>query len=119
MVHTVKMDFAKNLLLKYGWKEGNLFLKITLKYIKHFILWLILGQGIGKNLDGINQPIKANLKFDNTGLCYDKATEFTDHWWEKAFNDASKNLNVDNSSESVALSVKNQSSFEVSFCHMD
>ncbi|XP_055307032.1 G patch domain-containing protein 4 [Sitodiplosis mosellana] len=82
------MDFAKSLLMKYGWKEG---------------------QGIGKNENGIKTPIKANLKFDNTGLCYDKATEFTDHWWERAFNSAAENLNVENTAETVQLSLKDES----------
>lgn len=56
----------------------------------------------------MKNPIKANLKFDNTGFCYDKGTEFTDHWWKKAFNNASENLNVDNTAETVELSLKNE-----------
>lgn len=78
-----------------------------------FIIWyvytirfIVLGEGIGKNADGILKPIKANLKFDNAGLCYEKGKEFTDHWWEKAFNNAAGNLNVDNTAGSVSLSVK-------------
>ncbi|XP_031621081.1 G patch domain-containing protein 4 [Contarinia nasturtii] len=82
------MDYGKNLLMKYGWKEG---------------------EGIGKNSDGILKPIKANLKFDNAGLCYDKAQEFTNHWWEQAFNDAAENLNVSNAPGNVSMSTKDES----------
>lgn len=60
-----------------------------------------IGQGIGKNADGIVKPIKANLKFDQAGLSFDKAKEFTDHWWERVFDNAADNLNVNDSSFSV------------------
>lgn len=74
-----------------------------------------LGQGIGKNEDGIVKPIKANLKFDNTGLDYDKASEFTNHWWERVFNSAADNLNINSSVENVSLSVKDNDIVEVRF----
>lgn len=60
-----------------------------------------IGQGVGKNADGIVKPIKANLKFDQAGLSFDKAKEFTDHWWEKVFDNAADNLNVNDLSFSV------------------
>ena len=44
-----KTKFAENLLKKYGWKEG---------------------EGIGKTNKGIAMPIKASLKFNNTGVSY-------------------------------------------------
>lgn len=71
------------------------------------------GEGIGKNADGILQPIRPSLKFDKAGLSFDKAREFTDHWWERAFNSAASNLNVDNSIGNVSLSVKDIDSTEV------
>lgn len=86
---------------------------------KNQILYKIIlfaGEGIGKNSDGIIKPIKANLKFDNAGLCYDRAQEFTNHWWQKAFNDAANNLNISNSSENVSLSTKDES-IEVSILY--
>ncbi|XP_062127192.1 G patch domain-containing protein 4 [Drosophila sulfurigaster albostrigata] len=67
------MDFAKKILGKYGWKEGD---------------------GLGKNNTGIAVPLKASLKFDNAGLGVDRATEFNDHWWERCFNEASSNVSV-------------------------
>ncbi|XP_016951056.1 G patch domain-containing protein 4 [Drosophila biarmipes] len=67
------MDFAKKLLGKYGWKEGD---------------------GLGKNSTGITAPLKASLKFDNAGLGADRAQEFNDHWWERCFNEAASNVDV-------------------------
>ncbi|ALC48039.1 CG15561 [Drosophila busckii] len=67
------MDFAKKILSKYGWKEGD---------------------GLGKNNDGIAAPLKASLKFDNAGLGVDRAKEFNDHWWERCFNEAAANVSV-------------------------
>ncbi|XP_023035412.1 G patch domain-containing protein 4 isoform X2 [Drosophila willistoni] len=67
------MDFAKKILSKYGWKEGD---------------------GLGKNNTGIAAPLKASLKFDNAGLGVDRAKEFNDHWWERCFNEAANNVEV-------------------------
>ncbi|EDW53609.1 G patch domain-containing protein 4 [Drosophila sechellia] len=67
------MDFAKKILGKYGWKEGD---------------------GLGKNNTGIAVPLKAALKFDNAGLGVDRAQEFNDHWWERCFNEAASNVDV-------------------------
>lgn len=67
------MDFAKKILGKYGWKEGD---------------------GLGKNNTGIVAPLKASLKFDNAGLGVDRAKEFNDHWWERCFNEAASNVTV-------------------------
>ncbi|KAI8045630.1 G patch domain-containing protein 4 [Drosophila gunungcola] len=67
------MDFAKKILGKYGWKEGD---------------------GLGKNNTGIAAPLKASLKFDNAGLGVDRAQEFNDHWWERCFNEAANNVDV-------------------------
>ncbi|XP_017072911.2 G patch domain-containing protein 4 [Drosophila eugracilis] len=67
------MDFAKKILGKYGWKEGD---------------------GLGKHNTGIAAPLKASLKFDNAGLGVDRAQEFNDHWWERCFNEAASNVDV-------------------------
>ena len=58
---------------KYGWKKGA---------------------GIGKGEDGIKEAIKVKLKFDNAGMGHNLGEQFTYHWWEKAYNDASQTLNV-------------------------
>ncbi|ETN58705.1 G patch domain containing 4 [Anopheles darlingi] len=69
------MDFAKNILQKYGWKEGD---------------------GLGKNTDGIVAPIKASLKFNTAGLGQDPAKDLTNNWWERVYNDAAGNIAVEN-----------------------
>ncbi|XP_053698217.1 G patch domain-containing protein 4 [Sabethes cyaneus] len=67
------MDFAKNVLQKYGWREG---------------------EGLGKNSNGITKPIKASLKFNNTGFGANPAQEHTNKWWERVFDEAASNLVV-------------------------
>ena len=47
MSKNTNSKFAENQLKKYGWKEGD---------------------GIGKDNQGIVQPIKASLKFDQSGV---------------------------------------------------
>lgn len=83
-----------------------------------FLVGFCAGQGIGKNLDGIVKPIKANLKFDKDGLGHDKAKDFTNHWWQNAYNDAANNLDIEHVSsagnDAVAISLKNGESIDVS-----
>lgn len=67
------MDLAKNILQKYGWREGD---------------------GLGKNSDGIVKPIKASFKFNSTGFGSDPAKEHTNNWWERVFNEAANNIEV-------------------------
>lgn len=67
------MDFAKNILHKYGWREGD---------------------GLGKNSDGIVKPIKASFKFNSSGLGSDQAKDLTNNWWDRVFNEATNNLEV-------------------------
>lgn len=71
------------------------------------------GQGIGKNADGVSKPIKASLKFDNAGLGHDKAQEFTNRWWEQAYNNAANNLQINTKDNQVSMSLKNGESIEV------
>lgn len=61
----------------------------------------IIGQGIGKYAKGIVKPIRANLKFDTSGLSFDKVKDLTNPWWEKIFDNAAENLNVHDTSFSV------------------
>ncbi|XP_055843503.1 G patch domain-containing protein 4 [Episyrphus balteatus] len=86
------MSFAEKLLKKYGWKEG---------------------EGLGKNNDGISVPLKANLKFDNAGLGVDKADEFNNHWWERVFNEAANNVEIQKDGDKVVVNRKNDESVEI------
>lgn len=96
------MDFAKNILHKYGWREGKFVLFVWKFFFKrkflHFAFsnkWPILpGDGLGKNSDGIVKPIKANFKFNNSGLGTDQAKDHTNRWWERVFDEAANNLDV-------------------------
>merc|ERR1712173_135436 len=72
-----KQSFAERFLEKTGWREGK---------------------GLGKNEQGIVDPIKASLKFDSTGIGHDIAKEFTNHWWDLAFKKASSSLQIEHSS---------------------
>ncbi|XP_053945083.1 G patch domain-containing protein 4 [Anastrepha ludens] len=82
------MDFARNILNKYGWKEG---------------------EGLGKNSDGIVKPLKAVMKFDNAGLGSDQAaSDFNNHWWERVFNEAAGNVEVKSGKNGVSMDLKNK-----------
>ncbi|XP_046395889.1 G patch domain-containing protein 4 [Ischnura elegans] len=72
------MSFARNLLEKYGWAEGK---------------------GLGKTENGMVEALKPKLKFDNTGIGHDHAEQFTNNWWEVAFNEAAKRVTVDVATE--------------------
>lgn len=64
------------------------------------------------------KPIKANLKFDKDGLGHDKAKDFTNHWWENAYNDAANNIDIEHKissgNDAVAISLRNGESIDVS-----
>uniref|UniRef100_A0A182QUC2 G patch domain-containing protein 4 n=1 Tax=Anopheles farauti TaxID=69004 RepID=A0A182QUC2_9DIPT len=66
------MDFARNILEKYGWKDG---------------------EGLGKNSDGMKEPIKASLKFSKIGFGAE-TVDSGNNWWERVYNDASSNIEV-------------------------
>lgn len=81
------MDFARKILSKYGWKDGD---------------------GLGKNNNGIAKPLKATLKFDNAGFGADQAAaDFNNHWWERVFNEAANNVDVKRDGEKVKMNIKN------------
>jgi len=67
------MDFARQQLEKYGWKDG---------------------EGLGKSRNGISNPIKAALKFDNAGLGHKISDELVNPWWQRVYDSAAGNVNV-------------------------
>lgn len=68
---------------------------------------------MGKNTDGIVDPIKAQFKFDNSGFG-DKGPVRDDHWWERVFNEASSNLDVEsNKSGTISINMKDKDGVEI------
>lgn len=49
---------------------------------------------MGRTENGIAQAIKPKLKFDNAGIGHDAAEQFTNSWWERAYNSANNNIEV-------------------------
>ncbi|CAK9302804.1 unnamed protein product [Gordionus sp. m RMFG-2023] len=83
----MKTQFAKKLLEKYGWNTGD---------------------GLGKNKDGIKEPLKISIKKDNDGIGFDRSLEFSNRWWETLYNKAADNVNPckDNNKSDDHLNLK-------------
>ncbi|XP_025205089.1 G patch domain-containing protein 4 [Melanaphis sacchari] len=81
------MSFGETILRKYGWTQGK---------------------GLGKNEDGIAAPVRASLKFDQTGVGYDTANAelYGDKWWTRTYNDTSKGIDVKNKNGNVIFKSK-------------
>lgn len=115
------MDFAQSILQKYGWSEGKSKRRKISQQNCH-LQWrmtrtsgsLFLGQGLGKHNSGIAKPLKANLKFDTSGLGHDGSAEFKNHWWENAYNSAASNLDVKTDGDSVKMELKDGESIKIS-----
>lgn len=92
------MDFAKKQMQKYGWEEG----KECIGYVVFLTcffntqsMFVIVGKGLGKNEDGIAKAVKPKLKFDNAGIGHNLSADFTDRWWERLYDKAADNVQVD------------------------
>lgn len=70
------------------------------------IKWL--GKGLGKKEDGIAAPVRASLKFDQTGVGYDTANaeSYGDKWWTRTYNDAANGIDVKNKDGNVTFKSK-------------
>lgn len=55
---------------------------------------VVLGKGLGRHENGIATAIKPKLKFDNSGIGHDVGEQFTNNWWERVFNSAAENIDV-------------------------
>ncbi|XP_063952420.1 G patch domain-containing protein 4-like [Lytechinus pictus] len=75
-------SFARNHLEKYGWEKGK---------------------GLGRTETGISDAIKPKLKFDKAGIGHDVGEQFSFHWWDHVFNQAAKNIHVENTEEGVQV----------------
>lgn len=49
---------------------------------------------MGKKEDGISEALKPKLKRSITGVGYDPAKDFTEHWWNELYNKAASNVQV-------------------------
>nr|CAH7720422.1 unnamed protein product [Callosobruchus chinensis] len=87
------MEFARKQLEKYGWSEGK---------------------GLGRHEDGISTALKPKLKFDNAGLGHNIGDEYKNNWWEKVFNSAAANLDVDVSKDEIKMKLKSKEPIEIS-----
>ena len=50
--------------------------------------------GLGKNNDGIKEPLKAHKKSDKLGLGSNENEENHKHWWDLVYNKTVGNINV-------------------------
>lgn len=69
-------EYAKKLMMKMGWKEGN---------------------GLGKNQHGNTDCVQVKRREDNLGLgkkTFGGPTNWKDEWWNDAYNNSIKKLNV-------------------------
>jgi len=74
--------FAEKQLAKYGWSEG---------------------MGLGKNNDGIKEPLKAHKKSDKLGLGSNENEENHKHWWDLVYNKTVGNINVAEKDGEIAI----------------
>nr|XP_054750202.1 G patch domain-containing protein 4-like [Lytechinus pictus] len=69
-----------------------------------FLNWILnLGKGLGRTETGISDAIKPKLKFDKAGIGHDVGEQFSFHWWDHVFNQAAKNIHVENTEEGVQV----------------
>lgn len=76
---------------------------------------MVIGDSLGKNNDGIKEPIKAYRKTNVTGLGCSIASEISGgNWWERVFNEATNNLDVSKSdSGDIQLNQKAKDGVEI------
>ncbi|XP_066988062.1 G patch domain-containing protein 4-like isoform X2 [Macrobrachium rosenbergii] len=65
--------FGRSMLEKYGWSEGK---------------------GLGREEDGVANPIKVNGNFSGYGLGHDVGKEFKNQWWDHVYNKTASNMMV-------------------------
>jgi hypothetical protein len=76
--------------------------------------FFLLILGLGKNENGITDAIRAKFKFDQKGFGSGELKEETNHWWERTFNEASNNINVNSGSGgAVEIDLKDKDGVEI------
>ncbi|XP_032525461.2 G patch domain-containing protein 4 [Danaus plexippus] len=86
------MDFARKQLEKYGWTDGK---------------------GLGKNENGISEALKPKLKRSVTGIGYDAAQDFTEHWWSALYDKAASNVEVEEKNGKTKKIKQKDNDFEI------
>ncbi|XP_066577287.1 G patch domain-containing protein 4 [Amia ocellicauda] len=76
------LRFAEQQMLRHGWEQGK---------------------GLGKRENGISEAIKVKVKCDKAGVGHNQADEFTFHWWDHVFNEASASLAVEAGEDGVQM----------------
>ncbi|XP_078483315.1 G patch domain-containing protein 4-like [Ciona intestinalis] len=81
-------SFAEAQMKKHGWREGK---------------------GLGRKENGICEPIKVKMKKDTTGVGHDPGEQFTHHWWDVAYKNATNNIHVQDTENGVKVQSKEES----------
>jgi hypothetical protein len=68
---------------------------------------------LGREKQGIIQPVRATSNHENKGLGHHLGTELNNHWWERVFNESSNNLTVSKGTDQVTFDVKDKDGVEV------
>lgn len=79
------LSFAEQQMLRHGWEQGK---------------------GLGKEENGICEPIKVKVKCDKGGVGHKQSEQFTFHWWDHVFNKASSGLDVESGQDGVVVKKK-------------
>lgn len=70
----------------------------VLTFSKYYIITIVFviffaGMGLGRNNEGMVEPIKVKQRIDNSGIGHESKENFS-HWWDFAYNKAVNNLTV-------------------------
>ncbi|KAM9807101.1 G patch domain-containing protein 4 [Syngnathus typhle] len=76
------LRFAEQLLKSHGWKEGK---------------------GLGRDENGISEPVKVKVKCNKGGVGHQEGEQFTFQWWDHVFNKASSSLQVESHQDGISL----------------
>ncbi|XP_064104901.1 G patch domain-containing protein 4-like [Macrobrachium nipponense] len=58
------------------------------------VYYFISGKGLGREEDGVANPIKVNGNFSGYGLGHDVGKEFKNQWWDHVYNKTASNMMV-------------------------
>lgn len=76
------LKFAERQLLRHGWEHGK---------------------GLGRDENGISEAIKVKVKCGKGGVGHKEGDQFTFHWWDHVFNQASSSLQVESHRDGIQV----------------